>query len=79
MLHVSHEAKQQVAQGVVNRVTGLINSLTNPTPPRTGAPNPLAEQLRMPPPDFDPSTLSPARRAECNADPQAYIRKYFGN
>jgi hypothetical protein len=42
----------------------------NTTPP---------EQLRMPPPGFDPDKLSPAHRAEYNADPQAYIQKYFGN
>lgn len=43
---------------------------TNNTPP---------EQLRMPPPGFDPNNLPPASRAEYNADPQAYIRKHFGN
>jgi hypothetical protein len=46
-------------------------------PDNTNAPPP--EQLRMPPPDFDPGKLSPQQRAEYNADPQAYIRKYFGN
>jgi hypothetical protein len=46
-------------------------------PDNTNTPRP--EQLRMPPPGFDPDKLSPARRAEYNADPQAYIQKYFGN
>lgn len=61
----------------------------NETRPKIGEPEPVdlpdntnttpPEQLRMPPPDFDPSKLSPARRAEYEADPAAYIRKYFGN
>ena len=37
------------------------------------------EALRLPPPGFDPGALSPARRAEYDADPQAYLRKYFDN
>jgi hypothetical protein len=40
---------------------------------------PPPQQLRMPPPGFDPNNLPPASRAEYNADPQAYIRKHFGN
>jgi hypothetical protein len=41
--------------------------------------SPPPQQLRMPPPGFDPNNLPPASRAEYNADPQAYIRKHFGN
>ena len=61
----------------------------NETRPKFGEPEPIElpdninttppEQLRMPPPDFDPSKLSPARRAEYDANPEAYMRKYFGN
>jgi len=43
---------------------------TNTTPPA---------QRRMPLPDFDPSELSPTRRAEYDANPDAYIRKYLGD
>ncbi len=61
----------------------------NETRPKIGEPEPVElpdntnttppEQRRMPPPDFDPGQLSPARRAEYDANPDAYIRKYFGN
>jgi hypothetical protein len=61
----------------------------NETRPKIGEPEPIdlpdntntppPEQLRMPPPDFDPGKLSPQQRAEYSADPQAYIRKHFGN
>jgi hypothetical protein len=46
--------------------------------PNTSETNP-PQQMRMPPPGFDPNQLPPTLRTEYNADPQAFIRKYFGN